>query len=447
MNPGEILGLSDVLKDMAVKAMAHPTSGLAEPEQWLTELAGGTPATSGMVVNEETAMKVTTVQACVRILAGIRGMLPLEVYQRTSSGGKARVTEHPSYFILHDQYNEEQPSFQGRENGCVAELLWGNSYAYIELTGKGELAGIWPLDPSRVKPFRDPVTRRILYLFTPWQGPQVTFEAWQILHVAGLGFDGLVGKSRIAMAREAIGLALVLEKHGAAFFGTGGRPSVALSHPGKANRKIADNIKKQWNLDHAGPDNLEKPSVLFEGMKIETYSMPNDDAQFLGSRDLQVRELGPRVFLVPSWLLGATETASNYGTGIEQQGIAFVQYGLLPELKRSEQAMNMKLYTRADRERGLFVEFNVDGLLRGDFKSRMEGFQIAVGGPFMSRDEARGKENLERRGGPMDEVLQNLNQSTSGEANDAARRTSGRKFCRMLSRPCCAPPGCAACAA
>lgn len=222
------------------------------------------------------------------------------------------------------------------------------------------------------------------------------------------------------MAREAIGLALVLEKHGGAFFGSGARPSVSLSHPGKANRKIAENMKKQWNLDHAGPPNLEKPSVLFEGVKLETYSMPNDDAQFLETRGFQNEEIGPRVFGVPTWLLGAHEHASNFGTGIEQQGIAFVQYQLLPDLKRSEQAMNMKLYTRAERKKGLFVEFNVDGLQRGDFKSRMEGHQIAVGGPFMSRDEARAKENLEVRGGQMDEVLQNLNQSTSGSPTAAA---------------------------
>ena len=413
MNYGDILGLSQVLKEMAPVARDVITTSVATPEQWLVDYVGAGRVTAGVPVNEETAMAIGVVNACVGILSGIRAMLPVEVFQRTKAG-KRIAEEHRLYSTLHDQPNDEQASYLWREAGVVHELLWGDQYSYIEMDGAGRVKNLWPLDPARVYPYRDPETRLILYHITPVRGPVLDLPADDILHVPGLGFDGLKGRSRIGFAREAIGLAIITEKHGAAFFADGGRPSVALTHPGKANRIIADNIKRQWMEDHGGAGNLQRPAVLFEGMTLTNYGMPNDDAQFLETRSWQVEDIGSRFFRVPLWLLGDTKSSGHLGAGIEQQNIAFLQYSLMPDLVRFEQVINTKLFSARDRANGFFVEHSVDGLLRSDFKSRMEGYQIAVGGPFMTRDEARAKENLDRRGGPYDEVLQNLNQETTG---------------------------------
>jgi HK97 family phage portal protein len=412
MNFGEILGLSDVLKEMAPVAREVLETNLTSPEQWLVDDTGGRHVTAGVPVNEETAMAVGVVNACVGILSGIRAMLPLKVYQKTKSG-KRVAEEHRLYPLLHDEPNDEQAAFLWREAGCVHELLWGDQYSYIELDGAGRVTNLWSLDPARIYPYRDVSTHQILYHITPIHGPVLDLPAGDILHVPALGFDGLKGRSRIGFAREAIGLSIITERHGAAFFADGGRPSVALKHPGKANRKIAGNIKREWMEDHGGAGNLQRPAVLFEGMDLVNYGMPNDDAQFLGTRSWQVEDIGGRFFRIPLWLLGVNQTG-HVGSGIEQQNIAFLQYSLMPDLIRVEQVINAKLFSARDRANGYFVEHAVDGLLRSDFKSRMEGYQIAVGGPFMTRDEARSRENLDRRGGPYDDVLQNLNQEVTG---------------------------------
>jgi HK97 family phage portal protein len=393
-------------------------SGIASPEDWLIASIGVEPSTSGMSITPETAAQVTAVWACWRILGGAFGSLPGHVYQRTE-GGKRRADEHSLEPIVHDEPNEEQDSFTWREMQMVSDLAHGNAYSYISMPN-GRVEGLWPQLPQYVWPHRNQSTGELLYDLTLQDGHIETMSRWNMLHVPGLGFDGIVGRSPLTCAREAIGLALVTEKHGASFFGQGARPSVALETDQKANRQVEKNLQRMWIENHGGPSNMQRPAVLMGGVKLKDYgSISYEDLQFLQTRGFQIAEIA-RLYGVPLWLLAEISGSTSWGSGIESMGIGFVVYTLAPWLRRFERRMNRSLFTPKERAAGYYIEFNADGLLRGDFLQRMQGYQIAVGGPFMRPNEARRNENLDDVEGG-DELLRNLNQTTGGTAGPTSK--------------------------
>ena len=349
---------------------------------------------SGKFVNENSALQCTAVYACVRIIAESIASLPLHVYQY-KDGGKEKAINHALYFLLHDAPNEEMTSFTFRETSIAHLLLWGNSYAQILRDGLGRVVSLYPLMPNQMSVERDD-DGKIYYRYTRNGGEksrdkkefQIVFPAKDILHIHGLGFNGLIGFSPIAMARNAIGMTLAVEEFGAKFFENGARPSGILKHPGVL--KDPQKLSESWRQFYGGSENVGKDPVLEEGVTYESISIPPDDAQFIETKKFQINEIA-RLYRVPPHLIGDLEKSSF--NNIEQQSLEFVKYTLTPWLVRWEQALNKTLLLQSERNK-FFVKFNVEGLLRGDYQSRMSGYATARQNGWMSANDIRELEDL-----------------------------------------------------
>ncbi|MDB8540489.1 phage portal protein [Turicibacter sanguinis] len=355
---------------------------------------GGT--TSGKPVNEHTAMQMTAVYSCVRILAEAVAGLPLHLYKYTASGGEEKALSHPLYFLLHDEPNPEMSSFVFRETLMTHLLLWGNAYAQIIRNGKGEVIALYPLMPNRMSVDRDS-SGALYYTYTRYSdeaptmnGMTVTLRSSDVLHIPGLGFDGLVGYSPIAMAKNAIGMAIACEEYGAKFFANGAAPGGVLEHPGTI--KDPQKVRDSWNAAYQGSSNSHRVAVLEEGMKYQPIGISPEQAQFLETRKFQINEIA-RIFRVPPHMVGDLEKSSF--SNIEQQSLEFVKYTLDPWVIRWEQAISRALL-RPDEKKLYFAKFNVDGLLRGDYVSRMNGYATARQNGWMSANDIRELENLDR---------------------------------------------------
>ncbi len=359
-----------------------------------TFLMGG--STSGKPVNERSAMQMTAVYSCVRILAEAIAGLPLHVYRYNDKGGKEKATDHPLYLLLHDEPNPEMSSFVFRETLMTHLLLWGNAYAQIIRNGKGEVIALYPLMPNKMTVDRDE-SGQLYYTYQraseeahTMEGSSVKLNPCDVLHIPGLGFDGLVGYSPIAMAKNAIGMAIACEEFGAKFFANGAAPSGVLEHPGTI--KNPGRVREAWQSQFGGSSNSGKVAVLEEGMKYTPISISPEQAQFLETRKFQINEIA-RIFRVPPHMVGDLEKSSF--SNIEQQSLEFVKYTLDPWVIRWEQTMARVLLS-ADEKKEYFIKFNLDGLLRGDYVSRMNGYAIARQNGWMSTNDIRELENLDR---------------------------------------------------
>jgi len=355
---------------------------------------GGT--TSGKAVTERSAMQMTAVYSCVRILSETLAGLPLHVY-RYSEDGKEKDLTHPLYRLLHDEPNPEMTSFVFRETLMGHLLLWGNAYAQVIRNARGEVVALYPLTPNRMTVDRDK-NGSLYYTYLRSEGDspslgkssQVILAPSDVLHIPGLGFDGLVGYSPIAMAKNAIGLAIATEEYGAKFFANGAAPGGVLEHPGTI--KDPQKVKESWNSAYQGSSNAHRVAVLEEGMKYQPIGISPEQAQFLETRKFQINEIA-RIFRVPPHMVGDLEKSSF--SNIEQQSLEFVKYTLDPWVIRWEQSMYRVLLSESEKK-DHFIKFNVDGLLRGDYQSRMNGYAIGIQNGFMSPNDVRMLENLNR---------------------------------------------------
>jgi HK97 family phage portal protein len=355
---------------------------------------GGT--TSGKSVTERSAMQMTAVYSCVRILSEAIAGLPLHLYRYTENGSKEKAIDHPLYTLLHDEPNPEMTSFVFRETLMTHLLLWGNAYAQIIRNGKGEVVALYPLMPNRMTVNRDE-DGQLYYEYQTSQdeahtmkGSTVRLSPYDVLHIPGLGFDGLVGYSPIAMAKNAIGMAIACEEYGAKFFANGATPGGILEHPGVV--KDPEKVRASWNSAFGGSANSNKVAVLEEGMKYTPISISPEQAQFLETRKFQIDEIA-RIFRIPPHMIGDLEKSSF--SNIEQQSLEFVKYTLDPWVCRWEQSMQRALL-RPEEKKDYFFKFNVDGLLRGDYQSRMNGYATARQNGWMSANDIRELENLDR---------------------------------------------------
>lgn len=355
---------------------------------------GGT--TSGKAVTERSAMQMTAVYSCVRILAEAVAGLPLHLYKYNDDGGKEKAIDHPLYRLLHDEPNPEMSSFVFRETLMTHLLLWGNAYAQIIRNGKNEVVAIYPLMPNKMSVDRD--ENGHLY-YTYYRGSDeaiknkefaVTLQPSDVLHIPGLGFDGLVGYSPIAMAKNAIGMAIACEEYGAKFFANGATPGGVLEHP--STIKDPQRVRESWQAAFGGSSNSNKVAVLEEGMKYTPISISPEQAQFLETRKFQINEIA-RIFRVPPHMVGDLEKSSF--SNIEQQSLEFVKYTLDPWVIRWEQSIMRALLSNTEKK-DYFVKFNLEGLLRGDYQSRMNGYAIGRQNGWMSANDIRELENLDR---------------------------------------------------
>ncbi len=344
---------------------------------------GGTA--SGKTVNERTAMQTTAVYACVRILAETIASLPLNVY-RSTDNGKEKAINHQLYYLLHDEPNPEMTSFVFRETLMSHLLLWGNAYAQIIRDGRGKVLALYPLLPDRMTV--DRTTDGQLYYEYRKDSGYVILRPEDILHIPGLGFDGLVGYSPIAMAKNAIGMAIATEEYGGKFFANGASPGGVLEHPGVV--KDPARIRESWNAVYQGSGNAHRVAVLEEGMKFQPIGIPPEQAQFLETRKFQTEDIC-RIFRVPPHLVANLDKATF--SNIEHQSISFVVHTIRPWLVRLEQGMNKALLSQSEKGQ-YFVGFVVDGLLRGDYASRMQGYAIGIQNGFLSPNDVRTLENM-----------------------------------------------------
>ena len=352
-------------------------------------------SSAGKRVNERSAMQMTAVYSCVRILAEAVAGLPLHLYCYKEDGGKEKAIDHPLYLLLHDEPNPEMSSFVFRETLMMHLLLWGNAYAQIIRNGKGEVIALYPLMPDRMTVNRDS-NGQLYYEYTvsmddapTVKGSLVRLHPSDVLHIPGLGFDGLVGYSPIAMAKNAIGMAIACEEYGAKFFANGAQPSGVLEHPGTI--KDPSRVRESWTQTFGGSQNANKVAVLEEGMKYTPISISPEQAQFLETRKFQINEIA-RIFRVPPHMVGDLEKSRF--SNIEQQSLEFVKYTLDPWVSRWEQGMVRSLLA-AEEKKQYFIKFNVDGLLRGDYQSRMNGYAVGIQNGFMSPNDVRTLENMD----------------------------------------------------
>ena len=388
---------------------------------------GGT--TSGKAVTERSAMQMTAVYSCVRILSEAVAGLPLHLYRYKDAGGKEKALDHPLYHLLHDEPNPEMSSFVFRETLMTHLLLWGNAYAQIIRNGKGEVIALYPLMPNRMNVDRDK-NGKLYYIYTTQQedaptmkGSTVYLDPSEVLHVPGLGFDGLVGYSPIAMAKNAIGMAIACEEYGAKFFANGAAPGGVLEHPGTI--KDPQRVRESWQSTFGGSSNANKIAVLEEGMKYTPIGISPEHAQFLETRKFQINEIA-RIFRVPPHMVGDLEKSSF--SNIEQQSLEFVKYTLDPWVIRWEQTLSRTLFSE-DEKKEYFFKFNLEGLLRGDYASRMSGYATARQNGWMSANDIRELENLDRipaeNGGDL--YLINGNMLPMNQAGAFANTTNSEK--------------------
>ena len=353
-------------------------------------------STAGKAVNERSAMQMTAVYSCVRILSEAIAGLPLHLYMYTEDGNKVKAVEHPLYRLLHDEPNPEMSSFVFRETLMTHLLLWGNAYAQIIRNGKGEVVALYPLMPNKMTVDRD-TSGKLYYSYQrsneeaiQSKDSKVILKPSDVLHIPGLGFDGLVGYSPIAMAKNAIGMAIACEEYGAKFFSNGASPGGVLEHPGTI--KDPQRIRDSWQSTFGGSSNANKIAVLEEGMKFTPIGIAPEQAQFLQTRKFQIDEIA-RIFRVPPHMVGDLEKSSF--SNIEQQSLEFVKYTLDPWVVRWEQSIARSLLT-PEEKKTYFAKFNVDGLLRGDYQSRMQGYAIGRQNGWMSANDIRELENLDK---------------------------------------------------
>jgi len=352
---------------------------------------GGQPTHAGPQVNEHQALQLAVVYAAVSIISDAIAQLPIDVIRRE---GDEHVPQpdHRLVHTLNREPNQYMTSFTFRNTAQSHALLWGNTYSEIIYTRGGQPTDLFPILPDRTVIEKDGNTRSIVYR-TNVDGQPVYLNPDRVLHIPGMGFDGLVGYSPIHLARNAIGLGLALEEFGSKFFANDMKSGGYLKHPSKlseeAQRNIVESVERQGGLNNA-----HRLMVLQEGMEFQTTTIAPEDAQFLSTRSFQVEEIA-RMYRIPLFMLGSHAKDTAWGSGLAEQSLGFVRYTLRPWLVRWEQELNRKMLTEQERRDGYYIKHNLDSLLAADAKTRAEIHTMALDPDtgWMMRNEVRGLED------------------------------------------------------
>lgn len=357
-------------------------------ERYLAWAFGGGAASSGIVVNPQTALQSSAVYACIKVLAESIAMLPCMLYEKSADGKSRQPAEtHPLYPLLKYQPNDWQTSVEFWEMMVASLNLRGNSYAWINRADSGRVVELLPLHPDMVNVQMLPGFR-LEYRVTMPDGSFETYGPGQLLHIRGLTLNGWLGISPIAYAREAIGLALAAEKFGGQLFRNGAKASGILEHPGKLSEEAHKRLKQSFDLSLSG-EHAHETAILEEGMKYEKISMTPEDSQFLETRKYQRSEIAS-IFRVPPHMIADLEKATF--ANIEQQALEFVSWSLMPWLTRISMAIRRDLLDPCERD-DLSVQHNVFPLLRGDAKARSEYYHGGILDGWLMRNEARAIES------------------------------------------------------
>jgi HK97 family phage portal protein len=365
---------------------AERRSGLLDPAGWLYDaLSGGGRTHAGVRINERNAMTLSAVWACVRVLSEGVAALPFPIYRRTGENGRERERGNPAYALLNAAANDDMTAMVFRETMQAHLLTWGRAVAEIEWAGNGRPMALWPITPDRIRILRDK-NGRLVYEVNG-ASKTVVLQQEDVLHVPGLGFDGVESYSPIRMARQSLGLGMAAETFGAAFYGNGARPGGTLESPDTLTPDQKKNLRESWQA-YVGSENTGKVALLEKGIKYNNLTIPPDEAQFLETRKFQVTEIA-RWYKVPPHMIGDLDHATF--SNIEHQGIEFVVHSLRPWLVRWEQEVNRKIFGIGS---STYAEHVVDGLLRGDTLTRYQAYEVAIRSGWMLRSEPRVLENL-----------------------------------------------------
>ena len=356
-----------------------PSSSVGANDGWFLKVLGGGPTKAGTFVSEGNALYSPVVFACVNRIANPIANFPVSIVEPDGRGGFTRVNEHPMSQRLGLRPNDFMSSRTLRKTTQGHALLWGNGYQEIERNGRGEAVGLWPLLPDRTRPHR--VGDHLVFR-TNIDGTTYQLDQQNVAHIMDLSHDGYVGLSQVALAREAMGMVKALETFGGKFFANDMKSGGFLMHPGKLSPRARGNVNGPNGEQKAaaenpasvvekqgGLENAHRVKVLEEGMKFVQTTIPPEDGQFLATREFQIAEIA-RMYDVPLVLLQSHEKSTSWGSGIEQLMLGFIMQTVAPWVQATEQELSWKLFTEAERERGLKVKFNMNALLRGDMEAR-----------------------------------------------------------------------------
>jgi HK97 family phage portal protein len=351
------------------------------------QMFGPGPTHAGESVTVDTAMQLSAVWACVRLIASTIATLPLMIYERDQKDFGTVNRDHPLFSILHDSPNAEMTAVEFWEAMAGALLLWGNAYAQIVWSGSRVISLI-PMRPDRVHAKRN--EDGSLTYFYAWMGTSVTLQEKEVFHLKGFSLDGIIGMSVVAQGRQTMGTAIAADRAAGNFFRNGMRPSTVLSAPTYLTPDQRKR-KEEWINEYTGAINNGRVPLIEGGWKLDTLSIPPEDAQLLASRQFDIEEIS-RWFHVPPPMIGHTQAATAWGSGLEQMLLWFLQFCLRPQLKRIEARITKSLIAPGER-RTVYAEFNVEGLLRADSNTRARLYATMVDHGLMTHNEVRALEN------------------------------------------------------
>jgi HK97 family phage portal protein len=381
------------------------------PTSWFVDwIRGGEPTLSGISVTPESAMRMAAVWACIRVRSEDVAKTPCILYRRAAAA-KDRATDHPLYGLIHDSPNPRMTAFEFKQMMQAQIDLRGNAYAFKEFTPRGDIAALWPINPTRVTVLLTPDGRDLFYKLNLPGFDDTPIPAEGILHLRGPSLDGIIGLSPIAYHRETIGLGIAAEKYGAALFGNSAQPRGVIQIKGRMDLDSAKRARELWEGRYRGVQNAHRPAILDDGMEWKQTGMSNDDAQYIELRKLQNQEIW-RIYRVPAHKVGDLER-STY-SNIEQQALEYLIDCLLSEFVRWEMALTMSLLTDRERQAGLFFEFLPDALLRGDIATRYAAYAVARNWGWLNVNEIRAKENMNSIGAKGEVFLEPLNMIEAG---------------------------------
>lgn len=407
-----------------------PGQQLAQAEGW-AQMAGWVgfvgESPSGITVGPDTALKISTVYACMGLLSETIASLPLLIYRYMDNElGRERARNHPLYPVLHDQPNETQTAFEFVQMMQAHALMRGSGYAKMVAGPRGFVDQLIPLHPDNVE--KEKIAEgRIRYKVKEDNGQWKPYNNEDIFEVGGLSLDGWNTVSVISYARDSLGLNLAAERYGSRFFRNDSRPGGILTTDGNLSKGMAQRIRGEWEALHTGTAQ-HRVAVLEGGLKWQQVGISPEEAQFLGTREFQAEDVC-RWFRVPPHMVGLTSKATSWGSGIEQMAIGFLTYTLRPWLTRWTQAIKRDLILAPQT---YFADFVVEALLRGDISSRYNAYAIGRQWGWLSVNEIRGYENLNPVTGG-DQYLTPLNMSPARGGQGAGAGGQEKEHYRLLA--------------
>ena len=378
-------------------------SQLTDTSWWKTVFAGA-ETFSGETVTQDSALHQPAVFACVRVISEDVASLPIKIYSRVSEMVREPINTHPVAKLFHTAPNPEMTPFTFKETMTAHVLLYGNAYAHIERNNGGDPIGLWILLPENMAV--DITDGKVWYVYNG----QTRIPSEDVLHIKGLGHDGIQGYSPIGYARETIGMSQAMEKSGGTFFANSSRPSGVLSHPAKLSEDAAKRLRQGWDGMYSGSGNLGKTAILEESMSWQSLSIPHSDAQWLEARAYALQDIC-RIYRMPPHMV--QDLSRSTYSNIESQQINYMQSTLMPWLRRWEEEISRKLLGVDDKS--IYAEFLAEEALRGNTIDRYAAYRTARESGWLSINEIRKRENLNTIGEEGDKYIMPLNFADVGE--------------------------------